>query len=218
VASGLAALLVSTVPLWVVLLEWVGPERRRPRFLTLAGVAVGLFGVFLLVGSGPEVGEGVDPVGGIVLVLASLSWAFGSVISRRLPLPSAPRIATAAEMLTGGGLLLLLGLVVGETGRVSFEGVSAVSWIALGYLIVFGSLAAFSAYVWLLKVADTAKVATYAYVNPVVALLLGWAMAGEELTGRTLAAASIILLAVVVITTVRSGRQKGCSQREREAR
>ena len=215
VPSGLAALLVSTVPLWVVLLEWIGPERRRPRFLTLVGVGAGLAGVAILVGPSNLLGGGgVDLVGGLVLILASLSWAIGSVVSRRLALPASPRMATAVEMLAGGGLLLVAGIVAGEPGRLDLAGASAGSWLALTYLIVFGSLVGFSAYVYLLKVADTTKVATYAYVNPVVALILGWWLADEALALRTFLAAGVILGAVALITTVR-GRRPGASLRQR---
>jgi drug/metabolite transporter (DMT)-like permease len=206
VSSGLAALLVTMVPLWVVLLEWLGPRplrRGRPGRAVLLGVAGGFLGVALLAGPVDLEGGAVDLVGAAVLVGASLSWASGSVLSRHLTLPSSPLLGTAMQMLGGGALLLLAGLATGEPARLSLEQVSATSLLALAYLTVFGSLVAFSAYVFLLREIPTSKVATYAYVNPVVALALGWTLAGEELSARTLMAAAIILGSVVLITTYR---------------
>lgn len=206
VPSGLAALIVSTVPLWVVVLEWLGPRSvrtGRPGRPVAVGVLLGLAGVVLLLGPSKLSAGGMSLLGGLVVVGASLSWAYGSVISRRLALPSSPLLGTAMEMLAGGALLLLLGFATGEPGRVAWEQISARSLWALVYLILFGSLVAFTSYVYLLKVVPTSKVATYAYVNPVVALFLGWGLAGEALGPRTLVAAAVILGAVVLITTFR---------------
>jgi drug/metabolite transporter (DMT)-like permease len=157
---------------------------------------------------GPEELAGaarVDLLGAGALVVASLSWAIGSLASRHVSLPASPSLGTAMEMLAGGGLLLVVGVLTGEPARLAVTEISTRSLLAVAYLVVFGSLVAFSAFVWLLRVADTAKVATYAYVNPVVALLLGWAMAGEELSARTLLSSVVILGGVVLITTFRSG-------------
>lgn len=206
VPSGLAALIVSTVPLWVVVLEWLGPRSvrtGRPGRPVAVGVLLGLGGVVVLLGPSKLSAGGLSLLGGLVVVGASLSWAYGSVISRRLALPSSPLLGTAMEMLAGGALLLLLGLATGEPGRVAWDQISARSVWALVYLILFGSLVAFTSYVYLLKVVPTTKVATYAYVNPVVALFLGWGLAGEALSPRTLVAAAVILGAVVLITTFR---------------
>ncbi len=206
VPSGPAALLVSTIPLFVVLLEWLGPRSirvGRPSRLVALGVAAGLLGIALLVGPGDLLGERIDPVGALVLVAAALSWSFGSAISRRLPQPGSPVLGTAMQMLAGGVLLLLTGAGLGEIPRLELAAVSIDSLLALAYLIVFGSLIAFTAYVYLLKTVAIAKVATYAYVNPVVALLLGWALAGEALSPRTLLASAVILGAVILITTRR---------------
>jgi drug/metabolite transporter (DMT)-like permease len=203
-ASGLAALLVSTVPLWVVMLESLGlggAPRRRPSLPVVLGVVGGLLGVGLLVSPGNLLGGGVDLLGALVVVVASLSWATGSVYTRRAVLPSSLIQATAMEMIGGGALLLVLGMLRGEAAQVSVAAFSAKSLLALAYLVVFGSLIAFTAYVWLLKVVDTAKVATYAYVNPVVALALGWAFAGEGLTARAMLAAVVILVSVGLIIT-----------------
>jgi len=206
VPSGLAALIVSTVPLWVVALEWLGPRSvrtGRPSRPVAIGVLVGLGGVALLLGPSSLTVGGMSLLGGGVVVGASLSWAFGSLISRRLALPSSPLLSTAMEMLAGGAMLLVLGLATGELGRFAWGQISAKSLLALAYLILVGSLVGFTAYVWLLKEVPTSKVATYAYVNPVVALFLGWGLAGEGLSSRTLVAAAVILGAVVLITTYR---------------
>lgn len=205
--SGLAALLVAMVPLWVVTLEWLRPGGRRPRLPLVLGVAGGLAGIVLLVGPAELAGaERVDLWGAGAVVVASLLWSIGSLYAARADLPASPRQATAIEMLVGGAGLVLVGVVTGEPGRLDLAAVSPLSWAALAYLVVFGSLLAFSAYVWLLRVAPPSKVATYAYVNPVVALVLGWAFAGEELTARTLIAAAVILASVGLIVTY---RQKG---------
>lgn len=203
VPSGVAALLVATVPLWMVLLEWRA-GRVRPRPEVFAGLLLGFAGLVILVGPGELLGgRGVHPVGAVVLVLASLSWAAGSVYSRRAPLPQSQFLGTGMEMLAGGALLLLAGTVAGEWARLDLAAVTPRSWLALLYLIVFGSGVGFTAYIWLLRHVSIAKVATYAYVNPVVAVLLGWALAGEALSARTALAAAVIIAAVVFITTSR---------------
>jgi drug/metabolite transporter (DMT)-like permease len=205
--SGLAALLVAMVPLWVVTLEWLLPGGRRPRLPLALGVAGGLAGIVLLVGPAELAGaERMDLAGAGAVVGASLLWSIGSLYAARADLPRSARQATGLEMLFGGVGLLVAAALTGEFARLDLGAASPLSWAALAYLVVFGSLIAFSAYVWLLRVAPPSKVATYAYVNPVVALLLGWALAGEELTARTLLAAAVILASVVLIVTY---RQKG---------
>ncbi len=212
VPSGPAALLVSTIPLFVVLFEWLGPRSirvGRPTKLVTLGIVAGLMGIVLLAGPGDLLGERIDPLGALALVVAALSWSFGSTISRRLPQPGSPILGTAMQMLAGGGLLLAAGTGLGELSRLDPAAVSIGSLAALGYLIVFGSLIAFTAYVYLLQKVAVAKVATYAYVNPVVALVLGWALAGEALTPRTLLASTVILGAVILITTRRRAPRRG---------
>lgn len=218
VASGLAALLVATVPLWMVLLEWLRRGGVRPDGRTITGVALGLAGLALLVGPNAFLGGGrVDLLGAGVLVLASLSWAVGSLYARRAPLPGSPLLATAMEMLAGGALLVVLGLATGEAGVVDPAAVSLRSWLALLYLIVFGSLVGFTAYIWLLGVSTPARVSTYAYVNPVVAVLLGWALASEPLTPRMVVAAAIIVCAVAAITTGQATRRRPAMERPETA-
>lgn len=208
VPSGLAALLVATVPLWMVMLDGAGRGWRRPPLQVLLGVALGLAGVALLVGPGHFAGgHGVDPLGAGVLLLGALCWATGSLYSRRAPLPSSPLLGTAMEMLGGGACLAVAGLLSGEWHRLDLAAASPRSLLAVAYLVIFGSLVGFTAYVWLLRVCTPPLVATYAYVNPVVAVFLGWAFAGEPVTGRTLLAAAVIVGAVVLITTYRARPQ-----------
>lgn len=210
VPSGLAALLVATVPLWIVLLDWLRPHGPRPTLALVAGLVAGFAGVAMLIGPGRFAGGAqVDPLGGAVLLLASVSWAAGSLQSRRARLPSSRFLAIAMEMLAGGALLLLAGTLVGEWGSLDLAHVSIRSWTALGYLIVFGSLGGFTAYLWLLATTTPARAATYAYVNPVVAVILGWALADEPVTPRVLLAAAVIISAVVIITTARATRPPG---------
>jgi len=203
VPSGLAALLVTSVPVWMVLLNWLRREGVRPGLMEIGGVGLGLAGVILLIGSENLGGAPVHRMGAVVLVAASLSWAFGSMYSRNAPLPESPLLVTAMQMLCGGVLLLLTGALSGEGARLELENVSLRSVLSLGYLTVFGSLVAFSAYVWLLRVSTPAKVSTYAFVNPVVAVALGYVLAGEPLTPRTTVAAAVIVTAVVLITRQR---------------
>jgi len=205
VPSGLAALVIATVPLWMAVLNWLRGDRIRPGAGVTIGLGLGVLGIMLLVGSG-ETGDRVNPLGVLVLVLASLSWSIGSLYSRRARLPAEPLLATAIEMLAGGALLLGAGLITGEASQIQLDQVSLRSLVSLGYLIVFGSLVGFSAYLWLLRVSAPARVSTYAFVNPVVAVFLGWALAGEPITPRMLIAAAIIIAAVVLITAQQEAR------------
>lgn len=205
IPSGLAALLVASVPLWMVVVDWLWGKGSRPGVGLILGMLWGLVGVGLLVA-----GEGMGPGGtmgvlaAMVVVLGSISWAFGSIRARYAPAASSPQGGTARQMLAGGALLVLLGLITGEPGRFDPEAISLRSLVALAYLVVFGSLVAFSAYVWLLRVSTPSRVSTYAYVNPAVALFLGWALAGEPVGPRTLLASAVILSAVMLISR-RSG-------------
>ena len=204
VPSGVAALLVATVSLWMVLIEWLRPGGVRPTARIVVGLALGFAGSGFLIGPTRLIGGGrVDPIGAMVLVFASLSWATGSVFSRRLALPKSLLLGTAMQSLAGGVLLLLLSLVTGQGNAFDPGAVTMRSALSLGYLVIFGSLLGLSAYNWLLGTVPPARVATYAYVNPVVAMLLGWAFAGEPLTFRTLAASAVILGAVVLVITAR---------------
>jgi drug/metabolite transporter (DMT)-like permease len=197
VPSGLAALLVGVMPIWMVSLEWLR-RGSRPSKQVVAGLLLGAVGVGLLV-LPQDGGNGMDLLGAAVLILAAASWAWGSVISKSAPLPTSPFLATSMEMIAGGVLCLLIGALSGELREFSFPAVSARAALAWLYLVVFGSLVAFTAYIWLLGVTSIAKVGTYAYVNPVVAVLLGWAVLGEPVTLRTVLAATVILLGVALV-------------------
>lgn len=206
VPSGVAALLVTVMPLWMVLLDWLRPGGERPPASVLAGVVVGLGGVAFLIGPDAILrgaAAGVNPVGAGVLLFGSLSWAAGSLYARNAPLPHAPLLGTGMQMLAGGAALLVVGLATGETAHLDLGHASTRSIAAVIYLIIFGAIAGYSAYTWLLRVVPAAKVATYAYVNPVIAVILGWALAGEPLGARTLLAAAVIVGSVAVITAAR---------------
>jgi drug/metabolite transporter (DMT)-like permease len=204
VPSGLAALLVATIPFWLVMMEWLTGIGSRPSARTVAGIAAGFAGVALLVGS-PGAGAGVDRVGAAVLIVAPMCWALGTVISRRLSHPASHLQSGAMQMLAGGAALVLVGLLMGEGARFRPDAVSTRSLLALIYLILFGSIVAFSAYNWLLHATTPTRVGTYAFVNPAVAVLLGWALAGEEVGPMTLIAGAFILTGVILIIGQRSG-------------
>jgi drug/metabolite transporter (DMT)-like permease len=216
VPSGLAALLVATVPLWMVVFESLRPGGVKPGRGVWVGLALGLAGAALLVGRGELAGgRGADPLGAAVLIAASMSWACGSIYARGARLPESPLLATGMEMLSGGVLLTVAGLAGGEWGRLALGQVSARSLWSLVYLIVMGSLVGFTAYIYLLQKTTPALASTYAFVNPVVAVLLGWALAGEAVTTRTLLAAVVIVTAVVVIIM---SRARGTAPRPRDER
>lgn len=198
VPSGLAAVLIAVAPIWMVGLEWARGG-SRPNKSVVMGLLLGLFGVGLLVSSRAFPGERVDPVGALILILASASWAWGSVLSKSAPLPKSPLLATSMEMIAGGILLLLTAAVAGQFNGFSPMQVSAPAALAWGYLVVFGSLVGFTAYIWLLGVTSIAKAGTYAYVNPIVAVFLGWAILHEPVTIRMLVAAGVILVGVALV-------------------
>ena len=196
ITSGYAALLIAMTPLAIVVFRVVDGDRPRP--LTLVGVLAGFAGLALLVLLGQQEG-GRLPLGPALLVLlAATCWAFGSYVQPRLWLPEDVFVVTAYEMLLGGGLLLLSGLTVGERFTAAYSGRT---WWALSYLVVFGSLLAFTAYVWLVSRAPISLVATYAYVNPVIAVLLGWLVLDERVTTVTLVGGGIVVAAVAVVIT-----------------
>lgn len=202
VPSGVAALLVAMVPLWMVLVDWLRPGGVRPTRRVIAGLAVGFVGMIVLVGPSELAGAGkVDPRGAALVLCGSLAWSIGSIYARGAVLPKNAFVATGMEMMCGGALLLLAGAARGELSGLDPSAFTGRSLAAFAYLVVFGSLVGFTAYIWLLGVSTPARVSTYAYVNPVVAVFLGWALAGEPLTARVLVAAAVIVAAVAVITT-----------------
>jgi drug/metabolite transporter (DMT)-like permease len=202
VPSGVAALLVATVSLWMVLIDWLRPGGSRPVPRVIAGLILGFAGLALLVGPKNLGGSGrVDPLGVTILAVASLAWAAGSIYSKHGGLPSSPMLGAAIQTLCGGVVLWIVGALTGELSSLHLGAVSLRSWLALGYLFIFGSVIGFTAYIYLLKKSTATKVATYAFVNPVVALFLGWLFAGESITLRTALAAAVILTAVVLVIT-----------------
>ncbi len=204
IPSGVAALLVTITPCWMVLLDWLRPQGTRPTGPIVLGLLLGLGGVALLIGPEQLMGGGrVDLVGAGVLILGSLSWATGSIYSRHAEVPARPLLATGMQMLCGGTILLVAGQLTGEAARLDAGAISAKSILAFAYLVVFGAIVGYSAYVWLLRASTPARVSTYAYVNPVVAVLLGWALGGESITPRMLTAALIIIGGVALITLSR---------------
>ena len=199
VPSGVTALIVAAVPFWMVLLN-AAEQRHAPRPYVLLGLVLGIVGLSVLVlPAGGRAPDHLDPVGVCLLLVATLSWAVGSLYAHRAPLPSSTFLGIGMEMLAGGAALWITSFVSGEGATLHLGDVTTKSWLALGYLVIFGSLLGFSAYVWLLKVTTPARASTYAFVNPVIAVLLGWALAGEALTVRIALAGGIIVAAVCLI-------------------
>jgi drug/metabolite transporter (DMT)-like permease len=209
VASGLVALIVAIVPLWMVTLDWLRPGGTRPGRAVFVGLALGLVGLALLIG--PDAfasrgSSGIDVRAALVPVFGALLWAFGSIFSRYAPRPASSILATGMQMLAGGAAFVIVSVIAGEPRHFNLGAVTTPSLIGYLYLVTFGSLLGFTAYIYLLGATTPAKAATYAYVNPVVAVILGWAVAGEPLTPRMLVAAAIILGAVALITLANAKR------------
>jgi drug/metabolite transporter (DMT)-like permease len=208
VVSSVAALLIASTPLWMALLDALRPGGQKPSLQTVLGIIIGFCGMALLIDPTHAAGGkgGVDLLGAVVLLGAALSWSAGSLYSRKATLPVSPLLGTSMEMLIGGIALLLLSFLTGELSRAEWAAISRTSLFGLGYLIVIGSWIGFSAYTWLLRVAPTPLVSTYAYVNPVVAVVLGYFIAAEPLTARSLLATAIIVGAVIL--TIRRSASK----------
>jgi drug/metabolite transporter (DMT)-like permease len=200
IPSGAAALIVAVGPLSMVLVDWLFFRGERPSLRVWVGIALGFVGVALLIGPEQLAGAGrIDAVGVGIILVGTVTWSFGSLYSRGSHLPSSPVLATGMEMFAGGVVLFLLGSVVGEWGSLGDSQVSFLSVASVAYLAVFGSIIALGAYLWLLRVTTPSRVVTHAYVNPVVAVFLGWALADEALNTRTLAATAVITAAVLTI-------------------
>jgi drug/metabolite transporter (DMT)-like permease len=194
VPIGLTSLIIASIPLWVLLLRLL--VRERPDLLSTIGLVIGFGGIVLLVHPGSDTG----PLSYLLItVAASFMWALGSFLSPRIPVPRDALVATGYEMLCGGLVLLVIGVAAYSPSELDPGHWSARSILGLVYLITFGSLLGYSAYVWLLANAPIAKVSTYAYVNPVVAVLLGWIVLDEVITGLTLAGAAIIVVSVALV-------------------
>src|SRR4026209_670969 len=209
IASGVAALIIGTVPLWLVLIEAIRPGGVRPSWRALIGLIVGFGGIYLLIGPSELTGKfQFDILGTLTLITAAFLWSLGSIYSRSAELPKSALMTTGAEMLAGSIPICIVSILFGEWKSFSFAQVSVQSWLALLYLITFGSMIGFVAYIWLLQNAPVSLVATYAYVNPLVAVILGSWLAPEALTGRTLVAAGIIIGSVVFINSARQVKIK----------
>lgn len=217
IPSGITTLLISCSPLSMVLMEWLAlkfsppgaPRGAKPSLATMVGVALGLAGLLLLIGgslSGGAGGLDLWRVGGILF--GCFSWSLGALCSRYAREPAEPLTAATIQMLCGGALMLLVGLVLGEARGFAFAALSGRSWLAWGYLVGAGSLVAYPCYVWLLKHSSPALVSTYAYVNPIVAVFLGWLLLSEPVTSRTFLAAAVIIAAVAIITGQKSKAAK----------
>ncbi|MGI8820262.1 MAG: EamA family transporter [Chthoniobacterales bacterium] len=214
IASGLAAVMVATVPIYMALLGWLTGSAARPTPIVWAGLAGGLAGVALLLAPSINLADPEHPhatAGMLILLVSSFAWSAGSIYSRRAPNPPSPFVATAQQMLCGGALLIAAGAARGEGPRLHLREISAVSLGAWIYLVLIGAIVGYSAYMWLLRYCEPAKVATYAYVNPIVAVLLGAAFAGEKLTLRTVAAAALIIGSVALVITVNQRRSKAAA-------
>ena len=201
-SSGIAALLIATEALFLVLLDRVRPGGTRPPWTVTAGLILRFSGTSLLFSPWSATDTAAfDWLGAISVLLASVAWAAGSLYALRAEQPDSPFLSTGMQMLCGGMCLLVVGILTGEWKTIDLANASVRSWLAVLYLLVFGSLIAFTAYVWLLRATTPARASTYAYVNPVVAVFLGWLLAGEAVTTRMLLAMGVIIAAVVLIIT-----------------
>jgi drug/metabolite transporter (DMT)-like permease len=206
IPSGIASLLVAMTPCWMVLFDWAGHPARRPHVGVGAGLATGLLGIVILVGPGHlSNGTSLDLLGTAAVMGGSVLWAAGSLYARKAPRPESSYVLSGMQMICGGAALSLVAALGGQWDGWSLAQTSLLSRFSFGYLVLFGSIVAYSAYMYLLTVSTPARVSTYAYVNPVVAVFLGWLFAGEGLTPRTMVAAAIIVAGVALIVTFGAG-------------
>jgi drug/metabolite transporter (DMT)-like permease len=208
VASGVAALIVGSAPLWMVAIDSLRPGGEMANAQTWAGILIGFIGIVILINPLDMIKSGsqMDNLGTLSLLLGAFLWALGSLYSRQAPLPGSPLLGTGMEMLVGGAGLLILATITGEWSRLDLTAITARSWWGLVYLIIFGALIGFAAYTWLLRNAPTPLVSTYAYVNPLIAILLGSFFASEPLTARLVVAAIVVVSSVALINTARGGK------------
>ena len=209
IPSGITALLIGIGPLFIVLTEWAWPGGTRPTAITMAALLLGFAGVTWLAAPWETAdGGGLNPRGVIAVLGACVFWALGSIYSRHAKHGADPFLASSLQMLGGGGALALVALWHGDFGALDLASITPRAWSAFAYLIVVGSLIGFSTFVWLMKHSTPARVSTYAYVNPVVAVFLGWLVLGEPVGARTLVASLIIITAVAIITTQKARARK----------
>jgi drug/metabolite transporter (DMT)-like permease len=202
VPSGVVALIVSSVPIWVVLIDWLRPKGVRPRKTMFVGLALGVAGMVILIGPKAIVGEGhIDSVGTGILLVGSVSWSIGTLMTRWSKRPGSPLVFAALQMLAAAGAMGVMSLISGDWRQFSWSGLTTLSVVSFWYLVIAGSIIGYTAYVYLLGVVSAAKAATYAYVNPIIAVVLGWLFASEPLSARTIVAAAVILGGVALITS-----------------
>jgi len=196
--TGVTAVLLATMPMWMVVFSWM--RGTRPTLVTIIGLLTGFVGMMLLVSPGSIAVANMHPLAPIIVLLAAACWAFGSLYARKASLPENGSLSTGMQLLAGGIMITVLSVVTGDAATLNLSQISLTSMIAMLHLTVMSSVITFSAFVWLMKVTSPAKVATYSYVNPVIAVFLGWLLASEPITERKIVAAAIILLGVVLIT------------------
>ena len=218
VPSGIAAVVLATIPVFITLMEIVFLRTQRLTIRLGLALVVGLLGVAVLMNHSFALGEApVDRAGALALLLAAFTWSIATILTRRVPLPASKPMSAAAQMLTGGALLFVLAAATGEFSGFRVQAVSSTAWFALFYLIIAGSIVGFTAYVWLLHHESPTKVGTYAYVNPVVAVAIGYFVGGETIRSRTLLGTLLVLVSVVAITTMPKRKLEAASWTE-EAR
>ncbi len=215
VPSGLAALLITTTPVWMVMLDWLWLKGERPSNYVFAGLVLGVIGVLVLIDPATLAGQDVNVLANVAIIAATISWSVGSLLGRSARLPANPFTSTALQMIMGGATAVLLGGALGEWGRIDVASITLISYMAWLYLVVFGSIIAFTAYVWLLRNTTSARASTYAFVNPIVAVILGWAVAGETLNLRIATSGALLLVSVALVTVYGRRRKSVVRSSER---
>ena len=211
ISSGMTALMVATLPFWVILIGWVFMKTGRPEIRVMAGLAVGFIGVMLLISGGNSAGDstaGGTAIGFIAVTVSTVGWAVGSLYGIKAPSVRSPIVAAGMQMLCGGAFMLIVGTAMGEWSAFDIAAVTTESWLALAYLIFFGAIVAYTAYSWLVKNVSPTALSTYAYVNPAIAVILGWAVAGENLSGTMLLGAAIVV-GSIALTTIKKRKKRG---------
>ena len=217
VPSGVAAVILAAIPVCITLLEVIFLRTQRLTIRLACGLAVGIVGVAVLMNPSSSLGEApLGRAGAVALLVACCGWSIGTIVSRRLVLPESKPMSAAAQMLSGGVQLLALAALSGEFAHFRVQNISGIAWFSLVYLIIAGSIVAYTAYVWLLHYESPTKVGTYAYVNPVVAVIIGTALGGETIGPRTLLGTALILVSVVAITTMKAKQVRVVSKPESE--
>ncbi|MCB0717211.1 MAG: EamA family transporter [Bacteroidetes bacterium] len=208
IPSGLAAVLVTVSPIWMVTLDWLWKSGPKPNAFTVTGIILGLAGIVVLFDPASVLtGTGINVTAAVILIAGTVGWGIGSLFGRHADLPTDPFLSTAVQMGMGGVALLVAGLFMGEVTDLRLAGITLASFAAWAYLVVFGSIVAFTAYVWLMRHAAPSLVSTHAFVNPVVAVMLGWIVLNETLSGRLFVATALLVAGLVFIG--RSGQRRG---------